>query len=341
MAKRFACGLVVGKFSPLHKGHEYLIGIAAGQCEKLYLISYSQPELPGCEAPRRARWLRDRVPWAHSLVVTPGQVADWRRSGLNLPAMPDNDAEDGAHRRFTALLCGEVLGISVDAVFSCEDYGAGFAAALAGHFGRPVEHVMVDRDRLAVPVSASRIRTGVHAERDFLAPEVYRDFVKRVAFLGGESTGKSTMSAALAQAFGTQWVAEYGRSLWEQRGGKLEYVDYLHIAQTQLAREDAARLLARRYLFCDTAPLTTLLYCLDQFGCAEAELETLARQSYDRIYLCLPDFPLVQDGTRRDEAFRLWQHEWYLSRLTELGADFAILSGNHAARLASVQAELT
>lgn len=341
MSKLYRNGLVVGKFSPLHKGHEYLLDHASLQCEQLHIISYSHPEFAGCEAARRERWLQQRFPHARCLVVTPELVAQWQGAGLAIPDMPGNDAGDEPHRRFTAMLCSEVLQLSVDAVFSSEDYGPGFAAALAQHFGRPVAHVMVDAGRVAVPASGTRIRDDVHAERALLAPEVYRDFVRRIAFVGGESCGKSTLCQALAQAFDTQWVPEYGRTLWVERDGKLDFADYLHIAETQLAHEQAGLLQAQRYLFCDTTPLTTLLYCLDQFGAADPKLEQLARLPYDRIYLCAPDFPLVQDGWRRDEAFRHSQHAWYLERLDSLGLEYALISGGHVERMAHLMAQLT
>ena len=39
--KRYASGLVVGKFAPLHSGHEALINAALEQCETVFIISYS------------------------------------------------------------------------------------------------------------------------------------------------------------------------------------------------------------------------------------------------------------------------------------------------------------
>ena len=47
MSKRFAHGLVVGKFAPLHLGHEWLIRQAQEQCEQLVLLSWAYPELAG------------------------------------------------------------------------------------------------------------------------------------------------------------------------------------------------------------------------------------------------------------------------------------------------------
>jgi HTH-type transcriptional regulator, transcriptional repressor of NAD biosynthesis genes len=41
------------------------------------------------------------------------------------------------------------------------------------------------------------------------------------------------------------------------------------------------------------------------FGQAAADLVQLAQRRYDTMFLCSPDFPFVQDGTRRDAAFRM------------------------------------
>ena len=89
MARRFRSGLVVGKFAPLHLGHEWLIEEAHQQCERLYVLSWSLPELPGCEAERRERWLAARLPHIQCWVLTPQRVAQWRREGAEiLPFSP-------------------------------------------------------------------------------------------------------------------------------------------------------------------------------------------------------------------------------------------------------------
>lgn len=136
-----------------------------------------------------------------------------------------------------------------------------------------MRHVSVDPARKAVPVSGSAIRNDPHGLREYLSPIVYASFIERVCFLGGESSGKSTLSQALAARLETSWVAEYGRELWEERGGNLEREDMLLIAKTQLERERGSGLVANRWLICDTSPLTTLFYSHALFGRAEPDLE--------------------------------------------------------------------
>ncbi|MDQ3623861.1 MAG: AAA family ATPase [Verrucomicrobiota bacterium] len=338
MNKEFARGLVVGKFAPLHRGHELLIRRAAECCEEVLIVSYSRPEIAGCEPEKRARWLAELFPSARSLVLSE-TLLQARMPGI---AMPANDASATAHRRFVARVCREIFESVVDAVFTSEDYGDGFAAELTAFFREhdpaapAVRHILVDRARCQIPISGSAIRAGVHAHRHWLSPVVYGDFVERVCLLGGESSGKSTLAAALAAEFQTVHVEEYGRELWESRGGKLSPEDMLHIAERQVAQEAAAARRARRFVFCDTSPLTTLFYSGELFGCATPELERLALRRYALAVVCAPDFPFVQDGTRRDTAFRARQHAWYLEQLARTDQPWMVAAGPVEERLRAI-----
>jgi HTH-type transcriptional repressor of NAD biosynthesis genes len=330
LSARFRRGLVVGKFAPLHRGHELVIRRAQDDSDELVVLSYSRPERPGCEPERRARWLERLFPDARRLVL---------REGL-----PHDDAPDEEHRRFVARVCLERLGGPVDAVFTSEDYGDGFARTLTHLFQEhdpawpAVTHVLVDRARSELPISGSAIRAGVHAHRRWLSPPVYASFVERVCLLGGESSGKTTLAAALAEACGTAWVPEYGRQLWDEKAGALTLPDMRAIAERQVADEERAAERATRWLFCDTSPLTTLFYSREMFGEAEARLEELARRPYQHTFLLAPDFPFVQDGTRRQENFRDRQHAWYLEALA--GTPYHLVTGGVAERVAQVRSRL-
>lgn len=331
--KQFSTGLVVGKFSPLHLGHELLIRRAMEACDTTFIISYSLPELPGCEAHKREQWLRARFPDAMVLVIDAG--------------LPHNDDDELIHRRFCANLCLDKLGTTVEAVFTSEDYGDGFAEELGRCFsartGRrmTVRHVMVDQARGIVPVSGTLVRSDPHAHRHFLSGAVYASFVEKVCLLGGESSGKTTLAAALAERLETAWVPEYGRELWEARDGVLRYEDMSHIGSVQLQREAKARPQARRFLVCDTSPLTTLFYSREMFGRADPALAEMAEARYDHIFLCAPDFDFIQDGTRRDADFRQQQHRWYQDELSRRNLSCHLLSGPLERRVADAIAHLS
>jgi HTH-type transcriptional regulator, transcriptional repressor of NAD biosynthesis genes len=342
----FEHGVVVGKFAPLHKGHEVLIRAALAQCKKVTVISYCKPELPGCDAVRRQRWLQQLFPTVNALVFAESEVRAWRDTGWKLP-MPDNTAADIRQREFVAQLLWQRRLYDVDAVFSSESYGEGFAQYLQQFFTRqlqqrhPVTHVCVDAERIRVPVSASTIRADVHGLRHWLSPPVYADFAQRVCLIGGESSGKSTLATALAQQHDTQWVPEFGRYWWLLKNGELAEQDYLHIIRQQQQLEELAAGQANRYLFCDTGPLVTLCYYHDQFGELHPQLLQAALRPYQRMLLLKNDFDFVQDGSRRDADFSARQFAWYEEFLQRHGIPHAVIGGSLVERLAQVQALLS
>ncbi len=333
--KPYRRGLVVGKFCPLHRGHMHLIRHAVDACDEVLVLSWTKPEFAGYGPAVRASWLARLFPGVRALVVDDAALARLcAGAGLAPRPVPYNDADAEVQRAFAAWLCRSVCGVTVDAVFTSEDYGDGFARALTRHFGgEPVRHVCVDRARTTVPVSGTRVRADVHGERAFLDPVVYGDFVRRACLLGGESSGKTTLAQALAARLGTAWAPELGRELWEAQGGALAYADMLRIAEGQAAREAQLAQGAVRWLVCDSSALTTVFYSLDGFGRVDPRVRRLARRRYDHTFVCAPDFPFVQDGTRRDRDFRARQHRWYLAVLAARGIPYTLLEGPLARRL--------
>lgn len=345
--RRFARGLVVGKFCPLHYGHEHVIDAALRECDEVFVLGYSRPEFEGCEPAERRRWFALRYPGSRTarlrvLILGADEMHDeCARRGVASPppGMPHNDDPDDTHRAFCGWICRSFFGCPVDAVFTSESYGDGFAASLSRQFGRPVVHVAVDPAREQVPASGTALRRDPRAGRSRMAPEVYASLVPRIALLGGESSGKTSLARALAKALGTVAVEEYGRELWVEQGGSLlSREDLLRVAEVQVEREYRAAAAASdgAVIVCDTSPLTTLFYCLKDHATAPTRLLELSRRHYRLNVLCEPDFPFVQDGTRRDAAFTAEQQAWYLKRLSGQGARLLRVRGPLAARVDQV-----
>jgi HTH-type transcriptional repressor of NAD biosynthesis genes len=341
-------GLVVGKFCPLHRGHMHLIGAAV---EFRLGVTDDEHRIAGrdrCGPAVRQAWLDALFPQVRSLALDDAILARLcAQRGLPVRQLPHNDDDAAVHRDFTAWVGWALCDTRADAVFTSEDYGDDFAAALGAWYGAQlaetsqVRHVCVDRHRQTVPVSGTAARAQPHLAYAFLHPAVRAHFVDRVCLLGGESSGKTTLAAALAARLGTCWAPEVARERWEQQGGALGYDDMLIIGQEQVAREDAMAREARRWLVCDGSALTSLFYSLDGFGRAEPALDALARRPYAAVFVCAPDFPFVQDGTRRDAPFRARQHAWYLETLAGFGMAYTLLEGDPAQRLATACAALT
>jgi NadR type nicotinamide-nucleotide adenylyltransferase len=341
MAKKFVTGLVVGKFCPLHDGHVKVIDTAAEQCENLIILSYTSGNFPGCEAEKRQEWLEMATKFWDRTNITI-DVLDTKSIVMGLV----DDSSEFAHRQFCAEHLLETLETTVDAVFTSEDYGQGFADHLALYFTSKflnpvhVEHVMVDKDRLEHPISGTQLRESTKNMELYTPWYVRKDFVRKVLFLGAESTGKTTLVRALGDEQHT--ALEYGRLLYDARNGKLRYEDMTLIGARQLQVEDlkAGGIKMDEFIYCDTSPLTTLFYTEQWFGRVPQKLYDMAANldSYYKIFLCAPDFPMVQDGTRQDEKFRNKGHAFYLKELE--GKKYTLLTGSLEERIAKVKQEL-
>lgn len=356
--KKFETGLVVGKFSPLHQGHEALIRFANSQCEKLFIISYSNPGIAKCDRLQREAWLKSAT---YGMDVTlcvmnefdyslPRQMVD-----AGWVSVPKDEDSESTHRQFCASICLNVFETEIDAVFTSETYGDGLAKHIENFFNtrlktsNKVEHVCFDLDRKTIPISATNIRNKEPGWEKFLSIKVRADFVPRVAIVGGESSGKTTLAQALTVSlsndnFTVTNVAEYGRTLWEQRGGKLKYQHMQQIAEQQIELEHTAAFWSildenkQSLVICDTTPLTTLFYSdyLFNFN-VSARLSELAQRQYDAYILCEPDFEFVQDGTRQDSAFRTRGHQYFSEFLRHNTTPHIRVSGSIENRVEQVK----
>lgn len=317
---KYDYGFVVGKFMPLHKGHESLINTAMSKCTKLFILSYPDTTDYGYNHLLRKTWLETRFPGAH-VTVYAGTLAN----------------DPVAHQGFCAsfmyhkLLEEDALsyGASVG-VFSSEDYGQALAERIELHTGHPTEAVTLDR--FLIKVSGTQMREKID-------PKLVNRFVynRRVAILGGESTGKSTLVRALSN-LGYQTVREFGREWWLP--GRQEMPDLMHIARTQVALEEhhAMGVYHDLPIICDTTPLTTAFYAKELFGYIPEELKKLADRGYDYYVLLKPSFDFVQDGTRISSEFSRKGSEFIEKELTKQGVPFLTLQeGSVSKRVAAVQ----
>jgi NadR type nicotinamide-nucleotide adenylyltransferase len=165
--------------------------------------------------------------------------------------------------------------------------------------------------------------------------------LQRIAILGAESTGKSTLAPALAARYGTLWVPEYLREFVETHQRVPFEDDQLGIACTQLAREAAmaASPDARRFLFCDTTPLLTAVYSRIYWGRVPPALLALeAQHDYAATLVAGLDLPWVPDGLQREsEEVRRQVHECLLGVLRERGIPFTLLEGDLPQRMRQVE----
>lgn len=282
-------GLVLGKFAPLHRGHQLLIETALAETDHVIVLIYDCPELPVPGLPIRSAWIRKLYPAVEVCEAWDGPT----ETGLELAVTQRHDAylqRRLGHRGITHF-------------FSSEDYGAHVSRALGAVDRR------VDPSRQRVPISATQVRLDLFANRQLLAPGVYRDLITQVVLLGAPSTGKTTLAAELARRYQTTWMPEYGREYWNehQLQRRLTREQLLEIALEHRRREEDVLANANRFLFIDTDASTTLQFSYYYHESADPRLIELAgetRLRYDLFLLCSPDIPYEASWDRSGDVSR-------------------------------------
>ncbi|MCL6263867.1 ATP-binding protein [Craterilacuibacter sp. RT1T] len=133
----------------------------------------------------------------------------------------------------------------------------------------------------------------------------------RVAVLGPESSGKSTLVLALADrleraGMRVACVDEYARSYYASRPYLPSLADVEAIALAQCHNEDRAALQADIVL-CDTSALTCRIWAEVAFGGASETINRLCRNyRYGLTLLARPDIPWQADPLRSHPHERDW-----------------------------------
>ena len=305
-------GLVLGKFLPYHTGHAHLIRSARAQVDELIVLvcSIMREPIPG-EA--RFRWVMESHPDCRVI-----HVSD------EVPQTPEE------HPDFWAIWTALVARYAgaVDAVFTSEAYGDRLAECVGAR------HVCVDPRRLRYPVSGTAIRNDPIGKWEYLPPVVRPSYVHRVAILGAESTGKTTLAERLAKHFDTSWVPEFGRAYCEGRDVHgLTLDDFDAIARGQILAEEAAAREANRVLICDTDVRTTATWSDLIRGSRSVWLDHEAgAREYSHVLLLAADVAWVNDGTRVLENERVRHTDLLEAELRRTRQAFTRVSGSFEER---------
>ncbi|OLF39594.1 MULTISPECIES: AAA family ATPase [unclassified Psychrobacter] len=181
--------------------------------------------------------------------------------------------------------------------------------------------------------------------------------VIKIAILGAESTGKTTLCRDLATHFGSPWVPEYMRiylqEKWDNEQMTCTWDDLLPIAQGQiklentLAQQAAQDCLSRldtetvtdtqKYLFCDTSLFELMVYSNWYYGdCPDALTQAALAHHYDLILLTKVDIPWVADDLRDAPHEREEISTYFESQLNQYNKSFRRIGGDRDERVRRV-----
>lgn len=284
-------GLVFGKFMPPHKGHLSLINFASKNCGTLYVVlCYHNKEIiPG---DIRFRWLKQALSKHTNIHLV---SFEYNQEELSDTSVSSVEASSIWAKAFKELLP------QIDVVFTSENYGDYVAEAMQ------IEHIPFDKNRTEIPVSGSEIRTNPFKHWDQICAEACPYYVKKIAILGSESTGKSVLAERLAAYYNTIFVAEAAREIV----AKTEVCspeNLIQIATTHAKNIIEQISKANQLLFLDTDLNITKSYSsfLFQDELKVASWQEDANKS-DLYFFLETDCPYIQDGKRinKDEREKL------------------------------------
>lgn len=320
---RFKIGMYGGSFNPLHMGHIDCIIRAANMCERLFVVLSVGNNRSEIDYRVRYRWL-------YTLTKHIGNVQI---------LMLYDDAETKAE--YT------------------EDYWTADANKVKTQIGEPISVVFCGSDynetdfwNVCYPeselyifkrneISSTEIRKNPYEHWEWIPNPVKPYYTKKVMLIGGESTGKSTLTVNLANRFNTNYIDEAGRELSEKSGTDTMMLseDFTEILLQHKLNELKAIEHSNKVLFIDTDALVTQFYMhflRDSDVMRNKALSDAidALNKYDLILFMEPDVAFVQDGDRspviRDDRNK------YSEQIKELlhthGKNFYCICGDYEQR---------
>lgn len=169
--KKYQTGLIFGKFFPLHPGHVLMMEKALSTVNELYVFVCSDTERDQAlfeqsqmiKMPTR----KERLAWFAPLVAKHSNLhpIDFNEDGI--PFYPNGWLEWS--NRVKAVLADQ--NIHADVIFSSEPQDV---APYEQYFQLPVQ--LIDPDRAAINISATKLRTDPDAYKTYLLDAVYPYF---------------------------------------------------------------------------------------------------------------------------------------------------------------------
>ena len=320
---RYKIGMYGGSFNPLHMGHVDCIIKAANMCEKLYIVLSV-----GCK--RNEIDMRVRYRWLYQITKHIGNV--------EIFTIEDNDATKADYGvnswKKDAEYVKSYIKDKIDVVFCGSDYDENSFWNVC--YPESELHIFDRND-----ISSTEIRKNPYKCWDSLPNIVKPYFVKKVLLIGGESTGKSTLTINLANHYNTNYIDEAGRELSEKSGTDTLMLseDFTEILLQQKLNEIKAIEQSNKVLFIDTDALITQFFMnfLEDSGIERNKALSDAidgLNNYDLILFLEPDVKFVRDGGRSEIIER--DREKYSEQIKKLfdehGKSYVCIAGDYQER---------
>lgn len=151
---------------------------------------------------------------------------------------------------------------------------------------------------------------------------------KKIAIVGPESSGKSTLAYNIANHYQMPMVEEYARAYLNQLPRPYVQSDLIEIAQRQIELEKHALISNPKMVICDTNLVVIKIWSIYKYDvCDDLIIDMMKDRQYDLHLLLKPDLPWEADDQRENPHDRERLFEMYQNELEMSGTAYTIIEG--------------
>jgi NadR type nicotinamide-nucleotide adenylyltransferase len=157
---------------------------------------------------------------------------------------------------------------------------------------------------------------------------------KIIVITGAESTGKSTLTEALAKHFNTPYIPEIAREYVEKLDGDYNYNDVETIARMQVEHFREIQYTNTPYIFIDTWLLNTKVWFEEVFEKSpDWLLPEILEIKVDLYLICDIDLPWIYDPVRENGGEkREFLQNRYIENIKEFNFKYEMVQGKNEER---------
>ena len=150
--KKKKIGFTIGKFAPLHKGHQFVLETALKEMDEVYCVVYDT-DIINIDVKQRAEWIKKLYPTVHIIYA------------YNSPKQYGLD-DESVNIQMT-YLSNLIKDIPITHFYSSELYGEKVSNYLN------IENRLIDLDKKVIPINSTKIRNNYEANKEYIENFIY------------------------------------------------------------------------------------------------------------------------------------------------------------------------